>query len=231
MFGLYDESGTIIASWPDPSRKPAVPVPYAQETMHGMEYAFGQMLKLSGALDDGARVVAAVRDRYDGERRNPWNEIECGSNYARSMAAWGAVVVLSGFTFDAGRGHIGFHPRVRGEGAFQSIWSGPGAYGTVRIEEGAVTVVVLGGTLRLASLGLPLRGGRPTEVVIDSRPTAMRIEGDELLIEPVDLGPGSTVRVLASTISVGDLPMVDGLGQRVPSAEIGMPDSLMPVGA
>ena len=92
-------------------------------------------------------------------------------------------------------------------------------------------MVVLGGTLRLASLGLPLRGGRPTEVEIDGRPTAMRIEGDELLIEPVDLGPGSTVRVLASTISVGDLPLVDGLGERVPSAGIEMPDSLMPVGA
>ena len=111
--------------------KPAVPVPYAQETMHGMEYAFGQMLMLSGMLDEGVRVVAAVRDRYDGAKRNPWNEIECGSNYARSMASWGSVLVLSGFAFDAGRGYIGFQPRLRDADGYRSIWSGPGAYGMI----------------------------------------------------------------------------------------------------
>ena len=158
VFGLYDESGTIIANWPDPTRKPAVPVPYAQETMHGMEYAFGQMLMLSGMLDEGVRVVAAVRDRYDGAKRNPWNEIECGSNYARSMASWGSVLVLSGFAFDAGRGYLGFQPRLRDADGYRSIWSGPGAYGTITMREGEATLSVQGGTLDLASLGLPLHG-------------------------------------------------------------------------
>ena len=104
VFGLDDESGTVITTWPDEAIKPAVPVPYAQETMHGMEYAFGQMLMAYGSLEQGVEVTAAVRDRYDGEKRNPWNEIECGSNYARSMASWGAMIVLSGFSYDATRG-------------------------------------------------------------------------------------------------------------------------------
>ena len=55
VFGLDDESGTVIASWPDPERKPAVPVPYAQETMHGMEYAFGEMLMLTSLPESGSR--------------------------------------------------------------------------------------------------------------------------------------------------------------------------------
>ena len=163
VFGLYDEAGTVIATWPDDETKPAVPVPYAQETMHGMEYAFAQMLMQYGMIEEGIEVTAAVRDRYDGAKRNPWNEIECGSNYARSMASWGAVVILAGFSFDAGRGYIGFDPKVRMGDIFRSVWSGPQAWGTVEIGEGRMLLTVLGGTLVLASLGLPGERADATE--------------------------------------------------------------------
>ncbi len=62
MFGIDDESGTVIATWPDEATKPAVPVPYAQETMHGMEYAFGQMLMAYGMVAEGVK-------RYGGRTR------------------------------------------------------------------------------------------------------------------------------------------------------------------
>ena len=159
VFGMDDESGTVITTWPDESTKPAVPVPYAQETMHGMEYAFGQMLMAYGMLEEGVKVTAGVRDRYDGARRNPWNEIECGSNYARSMASWGAMIMLSGFSFDGTRGHIGFAPRLQDGGVFRSFWSGANAYGTVEFANGNVRVDVLGGDLVLKSLGLPEDSG------------------------------------------------------------------------
>jgi non-lysosomal glucosylceramidase len=100
-----------------------------------------------------------VRDRYDGSKRNPWNEIECGSNYARSMASWGAMIVLSGFTFDATRAHIGFAPRVQQAGTFRSFWSGANAYGTVELAEGRALLRVLGGDLELEDFGLPVEGG------------------------------------------------------------------------
>jgi hypothetical protein len=29
-----------------------------------------------------------VRDRYDGRKRNPFDEAECGHHYARALAAW-----------------------------------------------------------------------------------------------------------------------------------------------
>ena len=45
---MEDESGTVIAAWPADARKPAVPAPYAQETFHGMEYAFGGALMQYG---------------------------------------------------------------------------------------------------------------------------------------------------------------------------------------
>ena len=88
-----------------------MPVPYAQETMHGFEYAFGSALFQHDLLDQGVAVFRGVRDRYDGKARNPWNEIECGSNYARSMASWAGLLALSGYSFDAQRKVIGFHPK------------------------------------------------------------------------------------------------------------------------
>jgi len=102
IYAVYDEAGTVIAASPEGAHKPAVPVPYAQETFHGMEYAFGSALMMQGMLAEGVRVFRAVRDRYDGSNRNPWNEMEAGSNYARSMASWSGVLVLSGFGFDYG---------------------------------------------------------------------------------------------------------------------------------
>ena len=137
MFGLYDESGTVVAAWPQGVPKPAVPVPYAQETFHGMEYAFGGALMQHGMLREGVRVFRAVRDRYDGSNRNPWNELECGSNYARSMASWCGVLALSGFSFDAHRQHIGFDPKLRDGLVFYSFWCNGLAWGTVTLERGA----------------------------------------------------------------------------------------------
>src|SRR6185312_5154487 len=82
VFGLEEESGTLMCAWPEGALRPAIPVPYSQETMHGFEYAFGCQLMMVGEVDKGIEVFAAVRDRYRGHNRNAWNEIECGSNYA-----------------------------------------------------------------------------------------------------------------------------------------------------
>ena len=211
VFGLYDESGTVIASWPRAGTKPAVPVPYAQETMHGMEYAFGQMLMQYGDVAGGIRVTAAVRDRYDGARRNPWNEIECGSNYARSMASWGAMIVLAGFTFDAVRGHVGFDPKVRSGDRFHAFWSGPGAYGTVTVGGTAMTVAVIGGTLALASLGLPRGAGGVTSVTLNGRPVSFGAEDGGLGFPALRLNAGDRLEVTAATLLAGGIPDVGEL--------------------
>ena len=78
--------------------------------MHGFEYAFAGLLISEGMVEEGISVVKAIRDRYRGFNRNPWNEIECGSNYARSMASFALMPIFSGFQFAMQDRMLGFHP-------------------------------------------------------------------------------------------------------------------------
>ncbi|MDH4180347.1 MAG: non-lysosomal glucosylceramidase, partial [Armatimonadota bacterium] len=108
IYSLNDEAGLLICEWPKGRHRPWTPAPYSSETMNGFEYAAAAHMIQRGMLKQGMQVVAAVRERYDGERRNPWNEFECGSNYARSMASYALLNAFSGFTFDMPRGLVGF---------------------------------------------------------------------------------------------------------------------------
>ncbi|HEY3280894.1 MAG TPA: GH116 family glycosyl-hydrolase [Armatimonadota bacterium] len=86
-FAQGSESGTLICSYPDGDR-PKVPFPYWGECMTGFEYQLAVLLLDYGFRDEGLAVAKAVRDRHSGANRNPFNEPECGSYYARCMASW-----------------------------------------------------------------------------------------------------------------------------------------------
>ncbi|MFA5203248.1 MAG: GH116 family glycosyl-hydrolase [Lentisphaeria bacterium] len=158
LYCLNDEAGTTMFDWPEGKRKPMIPIPYAEETMHGFEYMAGSHLIRRGLVAKGLAMVKAVRDRYDGERRNPWNEIECGSNYARSMAAYALLNACSGFEFDRTRGMIGFAPARlprAGTAAFACFWALDGAWGRVTVTGDTLRLEVLAGRLEVAELRLP----------------------------------------------------------------------------
>lgn len=86
-FATADEQGTLIASYPRGGR-PDVPFPYWGECMTGFEYQAAVLLLDYGFKKEGLEIAKAVRDRHDGRFRNPFNEPECGSYYARCMASW-----------------------------------------------------------------------------------------------------------------------------------------------
>lgn len=86
-FATGDEKGTLIASYPHGGR-PEVPFPYWGECMTGFEYQAAVLLLDYGFKSEGVKVAQAVRERHNGKARNPFNEPECGSYYARAMAAW-----------------------------------------------------------------------------------------------------------------------------------------------
>ena len=68
-----------------------------------------------GFVEEGLKIVGGIRNRYNGKRRSPYNEMECGNHYARSMAAWGLLTALSGYRFDLGKNQISFQPCIRQE--------------------------------------------------------------------------------------------------------------------
>ena len=168
VFCVNDErlrSATILragAAW--------IPLTYAQETMHGFEYAAAILMILRGLVEEGLTVVDAVRERYDGEKRNPWNEIECGSNYARSMASYALLNAFSGFEFNLPAGHIGFRPLRLVDGRFRCFWSLDPAWGEVLFSpEGAECPLQLARrSLGCVRAGVR-RGGRPAGQLVVRR--------------------------------------------------------------
>lgn len=171
LYALNDESGTQMFAWPKGKYKPVVPIPYAEETMHGFEYQVAAHMIMEGMVKEGCEIVKAVRDRYDGERRNPWNEIECGSNYARSMASYALLNAFSGFSFNLVKGEIGFNPLKELKTPVKYFWSLGSAWGTVEISKSRILLKVLYGGLKLKRFNLPelFTGKKGSKVAIDGK--------------------------------------------------------------
>lgn len=168
IFCLNDESGTVMCDYPEGTYKPKIPVPYCEETMHGFEYQFAGLLMSEGFVEEGLRIVKSVRDRYQGHNRNPWNEMECGNNYIRSMASFALLPILSGFVFDLPREEIGFDPKVNQED-FRCLWSLGTGWGQVEISKNQTSVTLQDGRLKLSAIKLPFIK-TPTAVIADGEP-------------------------------------------------------------
>ena len=144
-FAFEDEGGLLIATYPEGTRQPMVAAPYAEEAWTGVEYASASHMIMHGLLDEGLDIVRAVRARYDGARRNPFNDIECGSYYARSMSAWQLVNAWTGLHADQVDRVLSFDPK--GSGDVSLPWSSGTAWGKLDRRGGKLSLKVLGGAL------------------------------------------------------------------------------------
>ncbi|OPZ25862.1 MAG: hypothetical protein BWZ02_02269 [Lentisphaerae bacterium ADurb.BinA184] len=157
-FVLGDETALLMASYPR-GRRPRRPFPYYTEVMTGFEYAAAVHMLYEGMEKEGLRCIADIRARYDGRRRNPFDEAECGHHYARAMASWAAVLALTGFRYSAVAGRMEFAARPG-----QWFWSTGYAWGTCRLRRrgGAFDVAlrVLGGEVALGRFVLAGHGER-----------------------------------------------------------------------
>ena len=158
-FALGDESALLMASYPR-GRRPRRPFPYYNEVMTGFEYTAAVHMLQEGHTDDGLTVIRAIRSRYDGRRRNPFDEAECGHHYARAMASWAAVLALTGFDYSGVEERLRF---ARSDTPCRWFWSLGHAWGTLTqapADEGVdATVEVLHGTLPLREF--EITGYRP----------------------------------------------------------------------
>lgn len=182
-FSLNDEAGTVICSYPENANIPALPIPYCDETMTGFEYALAGLMISEGYIDEGEIMVKAVRDRYDGEKRNPWNEIECGSNYARSMASYALMPIYSGFTSDMTQKHISFAPIFK-EGKY--LFSICNSWGTLEFDESGYRISMLGQPLTLSSISIP-NHEKITSVTVDGKSVDFEIAEGKILLDSVTI--------------------------------------------
>jgi hypothetical protein len=151
VFGLQDEAGLLLCSWPRGGR-PKLPFVYSDEVWTGVEYQVAAHLIYEGLVGEGVEIVAAARARYDGVRRNPWDEIECGHHYARALSSWSLVQALSGAEYDGVRGSLTFRPRV--DGPFRCVVAAGTAWGLLTVDRGEATFEVRHGELELSRFGL-----------------------------------------------------------------------------
>lgn len=203
IYALNDEQGLVLCSWPRGGR-PTFPFPYSDEVWCGIEYQVASHLIYEGYVEEGLAIVKGLRARHDGRRRNPWNEFECGSHYARSLASWSVLTALTGYSFDMPHHHLGFNPRLWPSG-FKSLWTVDSGWGTfeqdINSETATVSIQVVSGSLDLASLSLgSLAKARLVKAILAQQETTSRAHQveDALLItlEPmVRLEAGQTLEL------------------------------------
>ena len=109
---------------------------YFNECMNGFEYQAAGHMIWEGMLTEGLAVTRAVHDRYHASRRNPWNEIECGDHYVRSMASYGVFLAVCGFEYHGPQGRLAFAPRLTPEN-FQAAFTTAEAWGTYQQQRAA----------------------------------------------------------------------------------------------
>jgi hypothetical protein len=102
---------------------------YFNECMNGFEYQAAGHMIWEGLLEQGLAVTRMVHDRYHAARRNPFNEVECGDHYARSMASYGVFLAACGYEYDGPKGILGFAPRLRPED-FRAAFTTAEGWGT-----------------------------------------------------------------------------------------------------
>ena len=145
-FVYAKEAGLLMASWP--KGRLEVPFPYFGEAMTGFEYTAAVGMMYEGMTAEGLKCFKAVRDRFDGGKRNPFSEPECGHHYSRAMAAWAGIIALSDFHYSGVDKTMSF---TSNPGNY--FWSTGYAWGNCKIgADGRVSLEVKKGRLPLDKL-------------------------------------------------------------------------------
>ena len=203
VYLLNDEPGLVVCDYGKAAR-PRIPFPYYAEAWTGMEYSSGALMIFAGLVREGVECFESARRRFDGERRNPWDEPECGHHYARAMSAWSGLLAYSGFRYDGPRQTVALAPAAA-RPDFRCFWATATGWGVfarsesagrvafhMRVDHGALPVgrfelnaqgatahATLGGTALPAAFAGISAG---SAVVRLDQPLTLR-EGQELQIE------------------------------------------------
>ena len=167
-YAMPGESGLLMCTFPKGGNRDASGkvnptfAAYLNECMNGFEYQAAGHMIWEGMVQEGLAICRALHDRYHPSKRNPWNEVECGDHYARSMASYGVYHALLGYEYHGPKGHIAFAPRLTPED-FRAAFTTAEGWGTyAQKRDGktqAASIDIKHGKLRLRSVALGLPAG------------------------------------------------------------------------
>jgi non-lysosomal glucosylceramidase len=159
-YALNDEAAVVVCDYGNAER-PTIPFPYYAEAWTGQEYLVAALMMNWGMAKEGVECVENIRARFDGEKRNPWDEPECGHHYARAMSSWSAFVALSGFVYDGRSSAVVAVPRMAQDN-FKCFWSTGTGWGTFSLlrwhGRTLFSIRVLSGTLACRSCEISAAG-------------------------------------------------------------------------
>ncbi len=204
-YAMAGEAGTLMCTWPKGESKRVTRGvdAYFNECMNGFEHQLAGHMIWENMVLEGLAMERAIHDRYEAIRRNPWNEVECGDHYARSMASYGVFLAACGFEYHGPKGHIGFAPRLTPEN-FRAPFTSAEGWGTYEQKE---------------------EGRGPAPDSIRGQKAKIRIKNGRIKIKSVSMGmvpggePGSS-KVLVNGIEVKSrMSIADGKIRVVLDAE------------
>ncbi|MDF7823594.1 GH116 family glycosyl-hydrolase [Pontiellaceae bacterium B12227] len=218
VYAAKGEAGMLMTTWPTgngaetavPGMAERVedfetwlgPGGYFDECMTGFEYQAAAHMVYEGEpgselVKYGLAVARNIHDRYAPEKRNPFNEIECGDHYARAMAGYGVFLAACGFEYNGPQGEIAFAPRIspanfrapftaaEGWGTFSQTIDEKGLQAKLHVKWGALAVQ----TIRLNPDGM------------DAKSVTVTLNG-KLLDAAVKMNQGTAVIQLNAPVRI-----------------------------
>jgi hypothetical protein len=151
-YAMGREAGLLLCSWPR-GGKPTLPFVYSDEVWTGIEYQVAAHCLQHGLVRQASEIVAAARSRYEGRTRNPFNEYECGSYYARAMASYALLPAFAGFRYDAVAKELFLSPATSRR-PFTAFFSTALGWGTLILGSRDLSVILEEGSLDLRKVTL-----------------------------------------------------------------------------
>jgi uncharacterized protein (DUF608 family) len=146
-YALGDEAALLMAAYP--KSRPVNPFPYFTEVMTGFEYTAAVGMLQEGQIENGLKCISNIRDRYDGRKRSPFDEAECGHHYGRAMACWSALLALTDFQYSGVTEKMTITSKP---GTY--FWSNGYAWGTCKVEDMKATLSVMQGQIPISEFSL-----------------------------------------------------------------------------
>jgi hypothetical protein len=176
------DRGLYICSWPQ-GGKPAIPTQYSDEVWSGLEYPLAALLLFENEVDAALTILADIRDRHDGTRRSPWNEVECGDHYVRAMSSWALLEAATGCRYHAQEGRLAFAPRLSAD-HFRSFFITASGWGAFQLDAISAQLTVDYGQVTLNELRVAARAARAT----------VQLDGQSVIAEADQIDGGLRLR-------------------------------------